>query len=194
MKKWKQMWSTNTKGGRGCDDKEVLATANNYSRRCCHNFVEKFIAAKHLAKEKKKSLQEERSKMRAEEKKKAKEMKRMELEEQMRTREAEEENLTRKPSNTRESREEKKRMKEIKRGEVQSLIDEEMRREREEMRSLRIEQLKSAQVACLKILLLSNNAVMLFFQPVSVAHLVGGIQEKMQARAPRNPVRKVVWL
>ena len=118
----------------------------------------------------------------------------MELEEQMRTREAEEENLTRKPSNTRESREEKKRMKEIKRGEVQSLIDEEMRREREEMRSLRIEQLKSAQVACLKILLLSNNAVMLFFQPVSVAHLVGGIQEKMQARAPQNPVRKVVWL
>ena len=106
----------------------------------------------------------------------------------MRSREAEEENLAR------ECREDKKRLKEIKRGEIQSALDEEMRKEREEMRRLRIEELKSAQVVCLKIFLSSNIAFMLLFQPVPVAHFVGGIHEKMQARAPQNPVRKVVWL
>ena len=118
----------------------------------------------------------------------------MELEEQMRSQEAEEENVAKKPSNTRECRDEKKRLKEIRRSEIQSVIDEEMRREREEMRRLRTEELKSAQVACLKILPLSNIAVMLLFQPVPVSHLVGSTHEKMQARAPQNPVRKVVWL
>ena len=194
MKKWQQMWSTSIKGGRGDDEREVLEMPNNYSRRCCNNFVEKFIAAKYLAREKKKSLLELRSKMRAEKKKKAKEMKRTELEEPMRSREVEKENLSKKPSNRRECRQGKKRLKEIKRGETQSVMDEEMRREREETRRLRIEELKTAQVACLKILPLSNIAVMLLFQPVPVAHLVGSIHERMQARAPQNPVRKVVSL
>ena len=38
-----------------------------------------------------------------------------------------------------------------------------------------------------------NSVVILLFQPVSVAHLIGDIHKEMQARAPKNPVRKVVW-
>ena len=34
---------------------------------------------------------------------------------------------------------------------------------------------------------------MFLFQPVSIAHLVGSTHEEMQARAPKNPVRKVAW-
>ena len=34
-------------------------------------------------------------------------------------------------------------------------------------------------------------AAMLLFQPIPVAHLVESVYEKMQARAPSNPVRKV---
>ena len=112
LKKWQQMWSTSIKGGREDDEREVLEMPNNYSRRCCNNFVEKFIAAKYLAREKKKSLLELRSKMRAEKKKKAKEMKRTELEVPMRSREVEKENLSKKPSNRRECRQGKKRLKE----------------------------------------------------------------------------------
>ena len=131
LKNWQKLWSTNARGGNGGDNKEVEEVATNYLRRGNHNnFVEKHIAAKHLAREKKKSWQEARAKIRVE----------------MKRREAEEENLTRKPSNTSKGREEKKRTKEVKKSERQCLRDDEVRKEREESRRLRIEELKSAQV------------------------------------------------
>ena len=168
--------------------------ATNYLRRGTHSdFVEKFIAAKHLAREKKRSLKEERVKMRAD-KKKALEIESREVEEY----------LTRKCSYKSWRREEKKKRKEVKGLERQHLRDEEMRAEKEENRRLRIEELNSAQVftePSLEILYgiptetVGNFFIiyshMPLFQPIPVDHLVGGIHEKMQAKAPSNPVRKV---
>ena len=116
---------------------EVQEMATNYSRRGSHNnFVEKFIAAKQLAREKKRSLKEERVKMRAE-MRKAKEV-------ESREREAEV-NYQEKLSNALQGRE-KKKVREVKKLERQHLIDTEMKIEREESRRLRIEELKSAKV------------------------------------------------
>ena len=136
MKYWQKLWATDAKGGSGDHEKEVLEVATNYLRRGSHNnFVEKFIAAKHLAREKKRSLKKERAKMRAE-KKKALEIESGEVGEY----------LTRKCSYKSRKREEKKKRKEMKELERQRHRDEEMRAEKEEKRRLRIEELNSAQV------------------------------------------------
>ena len=138
LKNWQKLWSTNTRGGSGGDDKEVREVATNYLRRGNHNdFLEKIIAAKHLAREKERTLKEERAKIRAE-KRKAKEV-------ESREREVEE-NYKEKLSNALESRERKKNVREVKKRERQYLRDNEIQIEREERRRLRIEELKSAQV------------------------------------------------
>ena len=137
LKNWQKLWATNAKGGSGDHEREVQEMATNYLRRGSHtNFVEKFIAAKHLAREKKKSLKDERAKMRAE-KKKALETESREVEE----------NLTRKCSFKSRRREEKKKRKEVEVLERQHMRDEDMRREKEERRRMRIEELNSAQVS-----------------------------------------------
>ena len=133
MKNWQKMWA---KGGSVDHNKEVQEMATNYSRRGSHNnFLEKFIAAKQLAREKKRSLKEERVKRRTE-KRKALEIESREVDE----------NLTRKCSYKNWRREEKKKRKEVKELESQRMRDEEMRTEKEERRRLRIEELNSAQV------------------------------------------------
>ena len=38
-----------------------------------------------------------------------------------------------------------------------------------------------------------HTATVPLFQPVPIAHLEEANHEKMQARAPRNPVREVGW-
>ena len=54
---------SNAKGGSGDHEKEVQEVATNYLRRGLHNnFVEKFIAAKQLAREMKRSLNKEKAK------------------------------------------------------------------------------------------------------------------------------------
>ena len=134
LKNWQKIWPTHVKGGSGGIKSEVPEMATNYLRRGTHSdFVEKFIAAKQLAREKKGQLKQERAKMRAQRKR------------EVGSREAEVvENYMRKLANTK--REEKKRKMKAKLLERQYLKINELKMEREESRRLRIEELKSAQV------------------------------------------------
>ena len=135
LKNWQKMWPTHVKGGSGGTKSEVPEMATNYLRRGTHSdFVEKFIAAKQLAREKKKQLKQERAKLRAQRKREA-----------AGSREAEVvKNYMRNLANTK--REEKKRKRKAKLLERQYLRNNEVKMEREESRRMRIEELKSAQV------------------------------------------------
>ena len=67
LNNWQNLWSRNSGREGSGDGKEVPEMATNYLRRGSHNdFVEKFIAAKQLARQKKASLKDVRAKMRAE--------------------------------------------------------------------------------------------------------------------------------
>ena len=133
MKNWQKLWSRSSRGGSGGDYKEVQEVATNYLRRGNHNdFLEKIIAAKHLAREKKRILKEERVTMRAE----------MRKDKEVESRETQAEV---KVLNALQGRD-KKKVREVKKLERQQLRDNEMKIEREESRRLRIKELESAQV------------------------------------------------
>ena len=134
FKNWQKMWPTHVKGGGGGTKSEVPEMATNYLRKGTHSdFVEKFIAAKQLAREKEKQLKQERAELRAQRKR------------EVGCREAEVvKKYMRKLANTK--REEKKRKRKAKHLERQYLRNNEVKMEREESRRMRIEELKSAQV------------------------------------------------